>query len=124
MIITIIIMFIIIIIVIINYCFCYCYYYFCISYRYHFYSDLLWCSVFQLQFTYVSQIEPKKRPPFVEIVQSLEAMKSSAQMAVILADFSRLGSGARIILDRMILEQILRTFLMIGSRGSGASLWR
>lgn len=55
------------------------------------------------------QIEANKRPSFAEVVLSLEAMKSNAQMAVILADFSRLGiSKAGIILNRMILEQILQ----------------
>ena len=62
------------------------------------------------------QIEPWKRPRFAELVHSLEAMKYSALMKVILMDLSRLDSSAATpaattdtAMDREVLENILGT---------------
>lgn len=55
------------------------------------------------------QIDPSKRPSFKKIVSSLQVLKSSAQMAVILADLNRLGivNNGKNVLNRMLLEKIL-----------------
>ncbi|ESO06664.1 hypothetical protein HELRODRAFT_64650 [Helobdella robusta] len=55
------------------------------------------------------QIDPSKRPSFWKIVGSLQVMKSSAHMAVILADLGRLGvvNSGKNVLNRMLLEKIL-----------------
>jgi len=61
-----------------------------------------------------AQIEPWKRPRFADLVHSLEAMKYSALMKVILMDLSRLdlSSTAPAVstdtaMDREALENIL-----------------
>jgi len=63
---------------------------------------------------YELQIEPWKRPRFAELVHSLEAMKYSALMKVILMDLSRLDLSSATpattndtAMDREALENIL-----------------
>jgi len=60
------------------------------------------------------QIEPWKRPRFADLVHSLEAMKYSALMKVILMDLSRLdlssitpAASTDTAMDREVLENIL-----------------
>ncbi len=61
-----------------------------------------------LTFLYVQlQIDPKKRPSFIEIVQTLEEIKQRSQMATVLADISNLNLASDDVMSKTILEKIL-----------------
>lgn len=73
---------------------------------------ILWCGLNSLSCGL--QIEPWKRPRFADLVHSLEAMKYSALMKVILMDLSRLdllcttpAVSTDTTMDREALENIL-----------------
>ena len=56
---------------------------------------------------YWSQIDPKKRPSFSDMVTRLEEIKSRSQMASVLADITNLKRDPDIVMDKTILERIL-----------------
>ena len=53
------------------------------------------------------QIDPKKRPSFVEIAQTLEEIKQRSQMAIVLADISNLNISKDEVMSKTILNKIL-----------------
>ena len=53
------------------------------------------------------QIDPKKRPSFVEIAQTLEEIKQRSQMAIVLADISNLNISKDAVMSKTILNKIL-----------------
>ena len=53
------------------------------------------------------QIDPKRRPAFVELVQNLEEIKQRSQMAIVLADISNLNISKDAVMSKTILEKIL-----------------
>ena len=56
---------------------------------------------------FFQQIDPKKRPSFVEIAQTLEEIKQRSQMAIVLADISNLNISKDEVMSKTILNKIL-----------------